>query len=384
MIHIPAGPPEPVAKEDVPALVSEFAAAAGPQSSATTRSCTPTTGCPAWSAANSPAATELRWSTPCTPWPRSRTRPWAPVSSPNPTSASRARRRSSPTPPILTANTIDEAAELQHHYSARPEQLVVVPPGVDLHTFHPCDQPKSRAQLGIAQDAKVILFVGRIQPLKAPDVLDRSGRPTRHRAPGAARPAPVDHHRQSERTRRPGGPPPCPGWRGTLEIDDVVEFRPHSPRAELFRWYCASDVVGVPSHTESFGLVALEAQACGRPVVATDVGGLRHTVEDGHTGILVHDHDAERVGAGALRGARRRGRRNLARGQRRRARVPLQLGQHCGRHPAGLPGGLGDSRERCSESARLDRRRAPRCGPSNRLRAGCRAVGVDAAARRRW
>ena len=72
---------------------------------------------------------------------------------------------------ILTANTSDEAAELQRHYGARPEQIAVVPPGVDLHTFHPCDQPKSRAQLGVAQDAEVILFVGRIQPLKAPDVL---------------------------------------------------------------------------------------------------------------------------------------------------------------------------------------------------------------------
>ena len=61
---------------------------------------------------------------------------------------------------------------------------------------------------------------------------------------------------------------------------DLVEFRPHSERAELFRWYCAADVVGVPSHNESFGLVALEAQACGRPVVATDVGGLRHAVRD--------------------------------------------------------------------------------------------------------
>ena len=62
-------------------------------------------------------------------------------------------------------------------------------------------------------------------------------------------------------------------------MTDLVDFRPHSERAELFRWYCASDLVGVPSYNESFGLVALEAQACGRPVVATDVGGLRHTVQ---------------------------------------------------------------------------------------------------------
>ena len=74
----------------------------------------------------------------------------------------------------LTANTADEAADLVRHYHARADQVVIVPPGVDLHTFHPCDQPKSRAQLGVAQDAQVVLFVGRIQPLKAPDVLIRA------------------------------------------------------------------------------------------------------------------------------------------------------------------------------------------------------------------
>ena len=79
----------------------------------------------------------------------------------------------------------------------------------------------------------------------------------------------------------------------------MVDFRPHSARSELFRWYCVSDVVAVPSYNESFGLVALEAQACGRPVVATDVGGLRHAVRDGYSGLLVKGHD-ERDWAEAL------------------------------------------------------------------------------------
>ena len=72
----------------------------------------------------------------------------------------------------------------------------------------------------------------------------------------------------------------------------MVDFRPHSPRSELFRWYCVSNVVAVPSYNESFGLVALEAQACGRPVVATDVGGLRHAVRDHYSGLLVRGHDS--------------------------------------------------------------------------------------------
>ncbi|MFP5283137.1 MAG: D-inositol-3-phosphate glycosyltransferase [Actinomycetes bacterium] len=189
----------------------------------------------------------------------------------------------------LTANTTDERAELVSHYGALAEQVVVVPPGVDLHTFHPCDQPKSRAQVGVAQDAQVILFVGRIQPLKAPDVLIRA----------VAELATNEPHRRDQLRLIIIGSPSGPeaGWSASLAplaaelgVADLVELRPHSPRADLFRWYCASDVVGVPSHNESFGLVALEAQACGRPVVATDVGGLRHAVQDGHTGLLVGDH----------------------------------------------------------------------------------------------
>jgi D-inositol-3-phosphate glycosyltransferase len=167
--------------------------------------------------------------------------------------------------------------------------VMIVPPGVDLHVFHPCDQPKSRAQLGVPEQAEVILFVGRIQPLKAPDVLIN-----------AVAQIIQDHPVRRNRLKliivgSPSGPEgswarKLPMLAARLGLSDVVEFRPHSPRDELFRWYCVADVVGVPSWNESFGLVALEAQACGRPVVATDVGGLRHAVDDGHTGSLVPGH----------------------------------------------------------------------------------------------
>lgn len=191
---------------------------------------------------------------------------------------------------VLTANTTEESEELQHHYGARADQIVIVPPGVDLHTFHPCDQPRSRTQLGVDLDAQVILFVGRIQPLKAPDVLIRA-------VAELARADPVRRRRlRLIIIGSPSGPEAAwaqtlPGLARELGVADLVEFRPHSARAELFRWYCAADLVGVPSHNESFGLVALEAQACARPVVATDVGGLRHTVDDRQTGILVAGHE---------------------------------------------------------------------------------------------
>jgi D-inositol-3-phosphate glycosyltransferase len=199
---------------------------------------------------------------------------------------------------VLTANTPDEAAELCDHYRAQPEQIMIVPPGVDLHTFHPCNQPKSRAQFGVAQEIQVILFVGRIQPLKAPDVLIKAVAELTRRDP-----------RRRERLQLIiiGGPSGSNGeWSRTLGplaidhgIEDMVDFRPHSARSELFRWYCVSDVVAVPSYNESFGLVALEAQACGRPVVAADVGGLRHAVRDHYSGLLVNGHD-ERQWADAL------------------------------------------------------------------------------------
>ena len=194
---------------------------------------------------------------------------------------------------VLTANTTEESEELQRHYAADPERIAVVPPGVDLHRFHPCNQVASRLQLGLHPDRAVVLFVGRIQPLKAPDVAIRAVAELVRREPA---------RREQLRLIIIGSASgPQSGWAQSLAplaadlgVADLVELRPHSPRAELFRWYCASDVVAVPSYNESFGLVALEAQACGRPVVATDVGGLRHAVRDGHTGLLVQGHESGR------------------------------------------------------------------------------------------
>lgn len=199
---------------------------------------------------------------------------------------------------VLTANTSDEARQLQEYYRAAPARIAVVPPGVDLTVFHPCDRPESRAQLGFSPDAEVILFVGRVQRLKAPDVLimavhrmlaDRPERRRRLQLVIVGSPSGPESSYQHE-------------LRALIAdhgLHDVVSLHPHAPRAELFRWYCAADLVAVPSYNESFGLVALEAQACGRPVVAHDVGGLRHAVVDGETGVLVSGHDPD-VWAAAL------------------------------------------------------------------------------------
>jgi D-inositol-3-phosphate glycosyltransferase len=191
---------------------------------------------------------------------------------------------------VLTANTPDERSALITHYQAGEEQIRIVPPGVDLATFHPCDRGAARHRRQLDPQAKVIVFVGRLQPLKAPDVLISAVADLIDRRP---------QWRGTLRLIIAGSPSgPERGWADGLSelivkhrLTDQVQLRPHAPRDELFGWYCAADLVAVPSYNESFGLVALEAQACGRPVVATDVGGLRHAVRDRRTGLLVGGHE---------------------------------------------------------------------------------------------
>jgi len=192
----------------------------------------------------------------------------------------------------LVANTTEEAADLVRHYGADPSTVGAVPPGVDLDLFRPGDRGEARARLGLPVDADVLLFVGRIQPLKAPDVLVAAAARLRAaRAPGA-RPLVVAVL---------GGPSGSGLARPTalleqaaaLGVDDILLTRPPVPREELADWYRAADLVTVPSYNESFGLVALEAQACGTPVVAAAVGGLREAVRDGVSGVLVPGHDPQ-------------------------------------------------------------------------------------------
>ena len=198
----------------------------------------------------------------------------------------------------LIANTSGERAELIELYSAEPEKVVVVPPGVDLTLFSPGDQRRARAEVGLPVDAKVLLFVGRIQPLKAPEVLVEAAAELLARHPqwrgelvvavlGGPSGSGLAHPRSLQELAT------------SLGIEGQVRFVPPVPRTELAQWYRAADLVAVPSHSESFGLVAVEAQACGTPVVAARVGGLPSAV--GEAGVLVDGHDTP-VWADALEG----------------------------------------------------------------------------------
>ena len=189
----------------------------------------------------------------------------------------------------LVANTSAEKAQLIDLYGADEHRVDVVHPGVDLTTFRPGDREAARRAKGLASDSIVLLFVGRIQPLKAPDVL----------LGAAAVMAQDPAIRARLRVVVCGGPSGSGLDRPNalieqahaLGIRDIVRFEPPGNRAALAEWYRAADITVVPSHSESFGLVAVESQACGTPVVAASVGGLRTAVADGVSGVLIPGHD---------------------------------------------------------------------------------------------
>ena len=185
---------------------------------------------------------------------------------------------------LLLASTADERTQLADLYAAEPERIEVVPPGVDHRVFSPGNRADARRRLGL--DARrLLLFAGRIQPLKGVDLAIR-----------------CLHCLDDPDTQLVviGGPSGDEGAQtlanlhgvvSDLGLDSQVRFVRPQPHVDLADWYRAADVCIVPSRSESFGLVALEAAACGTPVVAADVGGLRSLVLDGVTGFLVEERE---------------------------------------------------------------------------------------------
>jgi D-inositol-3-phosphate glycosyltransferase len=193
----------------------------------------------------------------------------------------------------ILAPTADEAADLARLYGARADRVRVVTPGVDTEVFTPGDREAAKRAMGF-EGRTVILFAGRLQLLKSPDVAVRT-----IASLARARPAldPVLVVLGGPSGNASVDPASLEKLAASLGVADRVYVREPVPHASLPQWYRGADAVLVPSRNESFGLVALEASACGTPVVATDVGGLRTAVRDGITGVLVPGGDPEAFAA---------------------------------------------------------------------------------------
>lgn len=188
----------------------------------------------------------------------------------------------------MIVNTQVEAGHLAQHYAADPQKIDVVAPGVDLAVFRPGDTAAARAALGLGAAGQIVAFVGRIQPLKGPDIL-------------LAAMAPIMRAKPSVRLLVVGeasgsglSPDRLMAAAEEFGVADQVTIWPAQPPARLAQVYRAADLVAVPSHSESFGLVAIEAQACGTPVLAAEVGGLPVAVADRVSGVLVDSWSPER------------------------------------------------------------------------------------------
>jgi D-inositol-3-phosphate glycosyltransferase len=196
----------------------------------------------------------------------------------------------------VVAATALERDQMLAFSGADPSKFSIVPPGVDLERFHPSPCEEARARIGVPPDCQVILFVGRIQPIKGIDTLIRAMATVFEREPEL---------RQQVYLCIIGGDPDADMARDESELQRLMQLRDELGIGNLVLFlgskdqdslpchYSAASMVVVPSHYESFGMVALEAMACGVPVIASDVGGLSFSVSDGFNGYLVPNGDPE-------------------------------------------------------------------------------------------
>ena len=196
----------------------------------------------------------------------------------------------------VIASTSFEADDLARRYRADPARLCVTHPGVNHDLFAPGSRQAARRELGWG-DGRVVLFVGRIQPLKGLDIALEAFARMRTEIPDArfvvvGGPSGPHGAAELERVR---------ARVETLQLGGAVSFLPARPHREIATYYRAADVLLVPSRSESFGLVAAEAQACGLPVVAAGIGGLAYTIDDGTSGFLVAGWEPEAFAAAATR-----------------------------------------------------------------------------------
>jgi len=295
VVHLEAGPDAPVDKEDLPRYLSEFVTSMmqfeAAEADAAKRS-TPiydVVHSHYWLSGSIGRYARERWGIPLVQSFHTlglvKNRTLADGEAAEPPARIAGERKVVQTADCVLAPTIGEAADLVNLYGAHPGAVRVVAPGVDTDLYTRGDRTAEKEALGLGGRI-VVLFVGRLQPLKQPDAAVRAVAEFAARNPALAdRLALVIVGGPSGR----GGVQPADLSKlaADLGIAHALRLEGTVPHDALPRYYRAADVVLVPSRSESFGLVAIEASACGAPVVASDVGGLRVAVRDGVTGLLI-------------------------------------------------------------------------------------------------
>jgi D-inositol-3-phosphate glycosyltransferase len=287
VIHLPAGPRAPLAKDDVPGVLDEFTVAltAFARAEGVTYDAV---HAHYWMSGRVGRLVAHRWGVPFLQTfhtlGKVKNMTLAEGDLPEPRTRIAVEERIVAAADQILTPTLAEAEELASFYAANPARLRIVSPGVDTDVFTP--GPADRGALGWPLERPVVLFVGRLQPLKSPEVAVRAAAVLAADRVGGHRPVLAI-------VGGPSGALGCdPGSLRALATslglgDDELILSPPLPHASLVDAYRAATVTLVPSRTESFGLVALESQACGTPVVASDVGGLRTAVRHDDTGLLV-------------------------------------------------------------------------------------------------
>jgi D-inositol-3-phosphate glycosyltransferase len=195
----------------------------------------------------------------------------------------------------VIAATLAEQTQLLWLYRADLNRVTILPPGVDLAHFYPRPAAEAKRRLGVDPRRKLLLFVGRIEPLKGLETLLQAVAILRERGICQCRQMALaiiggnPHDPQAQNTEMER----LKALRLALGLEGMVTFLGARDQDALPDYYAAAEAVVMPSHYESFGMVALEAMACGTPVIASEVGGLAFLVRDGETGFHVHDRDPE-------------------------------------------------------------------------------------------